>query len=108
MKRLLFLLAVASCGGAAEPAMTPSNQAAPSASGTTMDVGGANGEMDRAEGQLQAAQGDCATACRALASMERAAEHICAVDGGPECSRARRRVEDARARVQTTCGGCNR
>jgi len=64
--------------------------------------------MERAERQLSSSLGDCATACRALASMERAADHLCALESGSECSHARERVEAARERVRSTCGGCSR
>lgn len=68
---------------------------------------GARMELQQAETQLSASLGDCATACRALASMERAAEHLCRLDSGDECSDARARVTAARSRVQTSCGGCS-
>ncbi len=74
----------------------------------TPEIAGARGELDRAERQLSSSLGDCAAACRALASMERAADHLCALDAGAECSRARERVEAARERVRTSCGGCGR
>ena len=76
------------------------------ASNTTRDVAGARNELDRAEAQIGAATGDCATACRALASMERAANHLCALDSGRECDHARERLAAARERVRTSCGGC--
>lgn len=108
---------VAACGGAAEsPAQTPSqtnpSTAAPESVHTagvadrSPEVANARGEIDRAERQIGASQGDCAAACRALASMERAAEHLCALDSGVECGHARDRVEAARERVRASCGGC--
>ena len=130
MKRaaLLFasvasVAALAACGGSAEPAASPSSAAPPSAapSEATVEGGGADGnashagapsiavargDLDRAEREVEAAQSDCATACRALASMERAAEHLCALDAGDECARAKQRVEAARERVRASCGGC--
>jgi hypothetical protein len=116
MKRLgwaLFAM-VCACGGAAAPeASSPSSdvtttmpQASQSTAPPVPEVAGARGELDRAERQLSATQGDCASACRALASMERAAEHICALDSGSECGRARERVDSARERVRATCGTC--
>jgi hypothetical protein len=51
----------------------------------------------------------CSTACGALASMERAAEHLCgmtsAVDG--RCTSARARVKSASARVRAACPSCS-
>lgn len=53
-------------------------------------------------------QDPCSTACRALASMERATEHLCALagDGDPRCENARSRVRGADERVRATCPAC--
>ena len=49
--------------------------------------------------------GDCATACKALESLERAAEHICSV--APEhCREARARAAAAAERVRASCPQC--
>jgi hypothetical protein len=48
----------------------------------------------------------CGVACPALASMERAADRICALDPGPRCAQARAKVRDATRRVQQACGDC--
>ena len=121
------------CGGAApEPASAPASEEAPRSPGTAgvqvqggpqsveapatagtthgpaPEIAGPRGELDRAERQVAASQGDCAAACRALASMERAADHLCALAAGTECSSARERVDAARQRVQSTCGACAR
>lgn len=121
-RRVMALLAVlvAACGGSA--AMTsPATQATTPADADSAEsvrseqntsrpqapeVAGARHELDDAEGRLNAAQNDCAAACRALASMERAAEHLCALESGTECGHARDRVEAARERVRAHCGGC--
>lgn len=66
----------------------------------------ARSELDRAESQLAAALKECTSACRALASMERAAKSLCDLGGADECSRARARVEAARDRVRSSCGTC--
>ena len=126
MKRAAVALAfvVAACGGSAEPSQTPSNAVSPPPEGSTdvhtatpsntgggarsPEIAGARAEIDRAEERIAAAQSDCAEACRALASMERAADHLCALDSGAECSRVRSRVEAARERVRATCGDCGR
>jgi hypothetical protein len=51
----------------------------------------------------------CSTACAALASMERAAEHLCgmtsSVDG--RCTGALARVKSASARVHAACPACS-
>jgi hypothetical protein len=129
----LVVLAGACGGAAAEPANAPSNEAAPSGGGATgpavqsdvhgtqvpvpatagttpaaPEIAGARGELDRAERQVGTSLGDCAAACRALASMERAADHLCALETGSECSSARERVDAARQKVQASCGACAR
>jgi hypothetical protein len=130
MKRKVVVIAcfVVACGGAAAPeASTPASGGSEGTSGTaspdvgphnavqnttptndsrTMRMNAARGDLDRAESQVGAALSDCATACRALESMERAAEHLCALDSGSECGRARERLEAARQRVRASCGGC--
>ncbi len=128
MKRaaIAFALFVAGCGGAAQPSMAPPAQndgehtmTTPESTGqptvqsdsggrqpNAPEIAGARSDLDRAESQIAAATGDCATACRALASMERAAQHLCALDSGRECDRARERLAAARERVRSSCGGC--
>src|SRR5262249_46308294 len=62
-----------------------------------------------APGRAGLASGDpCFTACRALASMERAATHLCELtgDGDTRCSNARTRVKTAPARVRSSCPVC--
>ncbi len=126
MKRAVVLASLlAACGGSAAPSMTPSHNdgegtsAAPenvqpsvqndnhARQPSAPEIAGARSDLDRAESQISAATGDCATACRALASMERAAQHLCALDSGRECDRARERLAAARERVRSSCGGCN-
>jgi hypothetical protein len=67
-------------------------------------------EWRRAEAELQAAASDCNRACQALASMERAAVHLCALADLPDdrrrCESARKQVLDARTRVRLACGSC--
>jgi hypothetical protein len=49
---------------------------------------------------------DCVTACKALASIRRAADRICALEQGPRCSDARAKADDAQRRVQAACPDC--
>ena len=49
---------------------------------------------------------DCATACRALASIRRAADKICALDPGERCSAGRAKADDATRRVREACPEC--
>lgn len=49
---------------------------------------------------------DCVTACKALASIRRAAEKICGLEAGPRCIDARSKADDAQRRVQAACPDC--
>jgi hypothetical protein len=49
---------------------------------------------------------DCVTACKALASIRRAADRICALEPGPRCVDARAKADDAQRRVQAACPDC--
>lgn len=49
---------------------------------------------------------DCATACRALASIRRAADKICALDPGDRCIKGRAKADDATRRVREACPEC--
>ena len=53
-------------------------------------------EVDRDYAAAQA--GDCSTACQALDSMRRAADHLCELDPGDRCAKARQRVSDVAGR----------
>lgn len=50
----------------------------------------------------------CVTACKALASMDRAASHICSLAGDDDsrCTNARERVRSATERVRQSCPDC--
>jgi len=63
-------------------------------------------EFDGASDALENA-GDCPTMCRALASMRRAADAICRIDGeaSESCRRAQGRVAEAARKVATA--GCD-
>lgn len=49
---------------------------------------------------------DCSTACRALASIRRAADRICALDPDERCLAARAKADDATRRVREACPEC--
>ena len=49
---------------------------------------------------------DCATACRALASIRRAADKICALEPGERCAAGRAKAEEATKRVRDACPEC--
>jgi hypothetical protein len=91
----------------ASPQATPSTAPPPDAASVRS---AARADFARAQADLEAASTDCATACRALASMERAATHLCELAGDPDdqtrCNDARRKVIAARERVRSACGTC--
>jgi hypothetical protein len=135
-----FAIAVASIaalgacgGGSAPPAATPSQKttvpadqdgdgiidstdAAPTSTGvspetTNVRARAARADLDRAERELEASTGDCAAACRAHGSMERATRHLCDLvasspEDAPRCDDAQRKVRAARDHVRSTCGVC--
>jgi MYXO-CTERM domain-containing protein len=49
---------------------------------------------------------DCNAACKALGSIRRAAEKICAIEPGPRCEGAREKAADATRRVHDACPDC--
>jgi hypothetical protein len=82
---------------AAEPkAGAPAEERAPSPSKAQRT----ESEASRAEGASKKEASDCALACRAFQSLNRAVDAVCRLDsGGERCSRARRVAADAQARV---------
>ena len=70
----------------------------------------ARSELDRASRELDLATGECGSACRALASMERATGHICNLASDESdrrrCDDAKAKVARARDRIRTSCGTC--
>lgn len=102
-----------------QPSEEPTPSAAPPAAAATSPGDASSGarareaaraELARAQRDLETANSDCAAACRALASMERATDHLCALAGDSDdqsrCDDARRKVLAARERVRSTCGSC--
>jgi hypothetical protein len=63
----------------------------------------------KAEQALEAGASDCANACRALGSMDRAAGQLCDATRGDDpsrCDDAKARLLRARDQVRGACGGC--
>lgn len=104
----------------AEPPGAPPPEAAPSPqpAAPPADLPGSAGQgadplwlefegLDRA---LSLSTGDCAMACRALASLERAAKRVCESSGqlgeGGHCGEATKRLREARGRVRAACTRC--
>jgi hypothetical protein len=125
------LVALSACGGAMAPEAKSSMPPAPPPSGsggestsapTTPGLGGASaGADDVPHAQIsfddsvkafEASGGQCASMCKALASMERAADHLCDLtkDGGADdkkrCDDAQAKVVNARERIKSSCGAC--
>lgn len=71
----------------------------------------AGGDLDALQAEVnrdyaQAMASDCATACRALGSMKRATERLCALAPGDRCENAKQRLDVASARVRAACPEC--
>ena len=70
----------------------------------------ARDDLARAQRELEAAASSCESACRALASMERATSHLCSLADEPgdqrRCDDAKVRLTAARGRVRAACGAC--
>ena len=69
-------------------------------------IGNARSDFQGSARELELAASDCQAACKALSSLERAANHLCAVAEPDECTDARARVDRARRAVTSQCGGC--
>jgi len=69
-------------------------------------IGAAREDLQKSEAQMDASMSDCESACKALASLERAVNHICAVAEPDECNDARMRALKARKAVNAQCSGC--
>jgi hypothetical protein len=101
--------APAPAGAAAEP-----SREAPSAADPQARYYRASAQLTEARRQFDIAAGqrDCANACRALDSMERAAGQICEVARSTEerrtCRDAEDQVSSARERIRNACGGCQK
>jgi len=91
--------------GAAQPAQPAPAPAPPPTSATPSVDGDSPKSAQRAE---TSSASPCTTACRALASMERAAEHLCDLSGSDDtrCDSARARVKSATERVYAQCPSC--
>ncbi|MCU0681047.1 MAG: hypothetical protein MUF34_02080 [Polyangiaceae bacterium] len=93
----------ASMPTAAPPPPPPAEPASPNANPLWV-------EFERVDRELALSTGDCATACRALASLERAANRVCEgsaqLGEAARCGDAMRRLRDARGRVRSACTRC--
>lgn len=76
------------------------------------DAFGAEDSVESLQKQLQdevtaLSTQDCVMACKALGSIRRAADRICALEQGPRCIDARSKADDAQRRVQAACPDCH-
>jgi hypothetical protein len=101
------VLVVVGCAGSEASKATSTPAGAGSSDGEfPQSVVAARGEVDEASHQVDASMSDCQAACKALASLERAANRLCMVAEPQECSDARMRVDRAKRAVTAQCGGC--
>lgn len=87
------------------PPMHDAAKPAPEGEARAMSGGGDSAAQGAT---MSASSSPCETACRALASMNRAATHICALagDDSDSCTNARERVRAATERVRQSCSEC--
>ncbi|HEY3819471.1 MAG TPA: MYXO-CTERM sorting domain-containing protein [Polyangiaceae bacterium] len=90
---VVLLVLVLPTSALAQPAPTSNN-----------DVDVVQAELDR--DYVQALSSDCALACRALESMKRATERLCALDPGDRCASAKKKLDDATIHVRSACPAC--
>jgi hypothetical protein len=106
-----IVLAVAACLTGAFAATRAEAQTSAGDPAIAMSMDEAWAELSEEERALAA--GDCETMCKALHSMARAAQRICALaEGGNDADRqrcvdAKARVEEATKRVLAACPACN-
>ena len=68
------------------------------------DLAAAQEEVDQDYAQAMAS--DCALACKALGSMNRATQRLCALDPGARCAAAQQKLQSATAHVRASCPDC--
>jgi len=91
---------------------TPTHAEAPATTDARSRYARANVQLSEARREVEIATGqrDCANACRALDSMERAAAQLCELarssDERRTCKSAEDQVGAARDRVHNACGEC--
>jgi hypothetical protein len=95
---------VSACAASSPQAKTPATGAHPSAWYT---IGAGRADYQKSLHDFDQVSADCTLACKALASLKRAADHLCVVAEPEECSDARVRVDRARRAVEAQCGGCD-
>ena len=89
-----------------KPTSAPNNPVPPVAPSAGAARSWALANLGESEQRVEASLKECTTACKALASMERAAKSLCDLGDAGECARAKERVEAARDKVKRSCGVC--
>ena len=91
----------------------PGTSGPPSAKGAAAEesVVAAQSRFDDASKAFVSAGSDCASMCKALGSMSRATDRLCALtDTAPKersrCVAAKTKLEKAEQKVKSTCGAC--
>jgi MYXO-CTERM domain-containing protein len=97
-------LALAPQSAQAQPTGVTSSVDAGTGSGGAPSLASLEAELDADYAQAMAS--DCALACKALGSMRRATETLCALEPGDRCAKARDRLSAAIAHVKSVCPEC--
>lgn len=101
---LAFGTTLVACALAAQEAHAQPSSTGPSAPSSKDDITTLEKQLSSEVTALTTT--DCASACRALASIRRAADKICALDPGERCASARAKADDASRRVRAACPDC--
>lgn len=98
--------------GSKKPTVAP-EPPSPPVKTLAMRIAEAEADFSSAQSAFNAAGNECASLCKALASMKRATEHLCELTQGgntadqKRCTDAKAKLETAQAKVKATCGGCS-
>lgn len=101
---LAFGTALVACALASPAAQAQPSSTGPSTSPSKDDLTTLEKQLSNEVTALTTT--DCTSACRALASIRRAADKICALDPGERCASARAKADDASRRVRAACPDC--
>jgi hypothetical protein len=107
-----MVVMVAACGGQTSASKSPTTAPVESSEphsgevGYPVSLGAARTELETAELDVKGSLADCHTACKALASFERAMYRVCLLAEPVECGEARVRFEQAHRIVISCCNGC--
>jgi hypothetical protein len=97
-------------GGQGPSEATPVTPIGPFAEAPPLNLSDALAAFEQASTELSSGDPACNGACKAFASMQRAAERICELNGpadpGARCFKAKQRLDQARETVQRRCGSC--